>query len=189
MERSRQTGCVITALVGKHHLIFLQRAAMHAAVSAMLQRSDLLSRCDHVQAQAKTRESSEEETAGLGSFSEMWSFTYTCFSPSSFVRDLLQQLYAVGLVDQAFAVTADPTLANDSGTRLQAEASEHNCTLEVRVSSPVQSITRYQILQSYLESRLTMELSEEDTQTLLHRIRLEPGSHHFFAQVVRKVSD
>jgi mediator of RNA polymerase II transcription subunit 5 len=34
-----------------------------------------------------------------------------------------------------------------------------------------------------------MELSEEDTRTLLHRIRLEPGSHHFFAQVVRKVSD
>ena len=34
-----------------------------------------------------------------------------------------------------------------------------------------------------------MELSEEDTQILLHRIRLEPGSHHFFAQVVHKVSN
>lgn len=43
-------------------------------------------------------------------------------------------------------------------------------------------------LQSYLESRLTMDLSEEDTRTLLHRIRSEAGSHHFFAQVVRKVS-
>lgn len=111
---------------------------MHAAVSAVLQRSDLLSRCDHVQAQARTREPSEEETAGLGSSSEMWSFTYTCFSLGSFVRDLIQQLCAVGLIDQAFAVTADPTLANDSGTRLQAEASEHNCTLEVRQSSSVQ---------------------------------------------------
>lgn len=49
---------------GYHHLIFLQRAAMHAAVSTVLQRSDLLSRCDHVQAQARTRESSEEETTG-----------------------------------------------------------------------------------------------------------------------------
>ncbi|KAG6381238.1 hypothetical protein JVT61DRAFT_5642 [Boletus reticuloceps] len=129
------------------------RAAMHAAVSAVLQRSDLLSRCDHVQAQSRTRESSEEETT----------------SPGSFIRDFIQQLYAIGLIDQAFAVNADPTLANDSGTRLQAEAFEHNCTLEV-----------------YLESRLTMELSEEDTRTLLHRIRLDPGSHYFFAQVVRK---
>lgn len=34
-----------------------------------------------------------------------------------------------------------------------------------------------------------MELSGEDTRTLLHRIRLETGSHHFFAQVVRKVSN
>lgn len=42
--------------------------------------------------------------------------------------------------------------------------------------------------QSYLDSRLTMELSAEDTQTLLHRIRLDPGSHYFFAQVVHKVS-
>ncbi|KAH0838360.1 mediator complex subunit Med5-domain-containing protein [Lanmaoa asiatica] len=145
------------------------RAAMHVAVSAVLQRSDLLSRCDHVQAQARARESSAEETAALSSSSEIWPFTYSCFSPGSFVRELIQQLYTVRLIDQAFAVTADPTLANDSGTRLQAEALEHNCTLE-----------------SYLESRLTMELSEEDTRTLLHRIRLEPGSHHFFAQVVRK---
>ncbi|KAG9314425.1 hypothetical protein JVU11DRAFT_5222 [Chiua virens] len=129
------------------------RSAMHAATSSVLQRSDLLSRCDHVQAQARNRESSEEETAG----------------PSSFIRDLLQQLHAVGLVDQGFVLTADPTLANDSGTRLQTEAFEHNCTLE-----------------SYLESKLTMELSEEDTKTLLYRIRSEPGSHHFFAQVVHK---
>ncbi|KAI9572901.1 hypothetical protein HD554DRAFT_2014555 [Boletus coccyginus] len=129
------------------------RAAMHAAVPTVLQRSDLLSRCDHVQAQARARESSEKETA----------------APGSFIRDLIWQLYAVGLIDQAFALNVDPTLANDSGTRLQAEAFEHNCTLE-----------------SYLESRLTMDLSEEDTRTLLHRIRSEAGSHHFFAQVARK---
>ena len=58
-------------------------------------------------------------------------YLYVNFSPASFARELIQQLYAVGLVEQAFAVTADPTLANDSGTRLQAEAFEHNCTLEV----------------------------------------------------------
>lgn len=33
-----------------------------------------------------------------------------------------------------------------------------------------------------------MELSEEDTRALLHRIRMEPGSHHSFAQIVHKVS-
>lgn len=52
----------------------------------------------------------------------------------------MQQLYAVGLIDHAFAVTADPTLANGTGTRLQAEASEHNCTLEVKQSASMQSI-------------------------------------------------
>ena len=83
----------------------------------------------------------------------------------------------------------DPTLVNDSGTRLQAEAFEHNCTLEVEQSSLRAEYLPTSILQCYLESRLTMELSEEDTRTLLHRIRLEPGSHHFFAQVARKVSD
>lgn len=55
----------------------------------------------------------------------------------------MQQLYTVGLIDQAFAVTVDPTLANDSGTRLQTEAFEHNCTLEVSQPSSVQSISRY----------------------------------------------
>lgn len=31
-------------------------------------------------------------------------------------------------------MTADPTLVNDAGTRLQAEAFEHNCTLDVKES-------------------------------------------------------
>lgn len=39
---------------------------MHAAVSAVLQRSDLLSQCDHVQTQARIKETNEEETAVLG---------------------------------------------------------------------------------------------------------------------------
>lgn len=59
-------------------------------------------------------------------------YSYLDFSAGSFIRDLIQQLYAVGLIDQAFAVAADATLANDPGTRLQAEAFEHNCTLEVK---------------------------------------------------------
>lgn len=117
---------------------------MHAAVSTVLQRSDLLSRCDHVQAQARTRESNEEETTGWVPLPRCSSFTHTWFSPGSFIRDFIQQLYAVGLIDQAFAVNADPTLANDSGTRLQTEAFEHNCTLEVKQSSFMQSISRHQ---------------------------------------------
>jgi len=132
MGQLRQTGCVITFFVGQRHLIFLQRAAMHAAVPTVLQRSDLLSRCDHVQAQARTRESSDEETAAWVPPLRYSSFADACFSPGSFIRDLIQQLYAVGLIDQAFALNVDPTLANDSGTRLQAEAFEHNYTLEVK---------------------------------------------------------
>ncbi|KIJ21680.1 hypothetical protein PAXINDRAFT_105041 [Paxillus involutus ATCC 200175] len=129
------------------------RAAMHAAVSTVLQRSDLLSECDNVQVQGRSTESSQEDNT----------------SPRSFVQELMQQLHMVGLIDQTFATAMDPTISRDTGMRLHAEAFEHNCTLE-----------------SYLESRLTIESSQEDTQSLLNRIRQEPGSHHFFAEVVRK---
>ncbi|KAF9242868.1 hypothetical protein BU15DRAFT_86664 [Melanogaster broomeanus] len=129
------------------------RAAMHTAVSTVLQRTDLLSQCDNVQARGRSIESSQEDNT----------------SQRSFVRDLMQHLHMTGLIDQAFATTIDPTIINDAGTRLQAEAFEHNSTLE-----------------HYLESKLTMESSEEDTQALLKRISQEPGTHHFFAEVVRK---
>ncbi|KIK93655.1 hypothetical protein PAXRUDRAFT_144629 [Paxillus rubicundulus Ve08.2h10] len=129
------------------------RTAMHAAVSAVLQRSDLLSQCDSVQARGRSTESSLEDSN----------------SPRLFVQELMQQLHVLGLIDQTFATTVDPTISRDAGRRLHAEAYEHNCTLE-----------------SYLESRLTIESSQEDTQTLLNRIRQEPGSHYFFAEVVRK---
>ncbi|KAF9229359.1 hypothetical protein BS17DRAFT_771335 [Gyrodon lividus] len=129
------------------------RAALHAGVSTVLQRSDLLSQCDNVQVQGRSTESSQEDNT----------------SQRSFIRELIQQLHMIGLIDQAFAISIDHTLDNKAGTRLHAEAFEHNCTLE-----------------SYLESRLTIESSQEDIQTLLNRIRQEPGSHHFFAQVVRR---
>ena len=52
-------------------------------------------------------------------------------SQRPFIRQLIQQLRAVDLVDQQFAITMDPTLTNDAVPRLQADAAEHNCTLEV----------------------------------------------------------
>ncbi|KAI6047573.1 mediator complex subunit Med5-domain-containing protein [Pisolithus marmoratus] len=86
-----------------------------------------------------------------------------------FLSQLIQQLRVVELVDQQFVVTMDPTLSSESVSRLQSEAAEHNSTLEI-----------------YLESKLTAESSEEDSQALLDRIRGDPGSHHFFATAVRR---
>ncbi|KIJ68368.1 hypothetical protein HYDPIDRAFT_124791 [Hydnomerulius pinastri MD-312] len=128
------------------------RTATHAALSSVLQHSDLLARCDTVQGQGRPAESTQDDTCS-----------------QSFIRELMQQLLTVGLVDHSIAMSMDPTLANDAVMRLQVEAFEHNCTLE-----------------NYLESKLTIESTEEDTQSLLNRIRQEPGSHHFFAEVVRK---
>ncbi|KAI6162252.1 mediator complex subunit Med5-domain-containing protein [Pisolithus thermaeus] len=86
-----------------------------------------------------------------------------------FLSQLLHQLRAVELVDQQFVITMDPTLASESMSRLQSEAAEHNCTLE-----------------NYLDSKLTAESSDVDSQALFDRIRSEPGSHHFFAAAVRR---
>ncbi|KIM67250.1 hypothetical protein SCLCIDRAFT_109053 [Scleroderma citrinum Foug A] len=131
---------------GMHH-------AMHSAMAAVLQHSELLTRCDNIQTRSRFKESRTEEN--------------TLSRP--FIRQLMQQLRAVDLMDQQFTPTMDPTLTNDAMPRLQAEAAEHNCTLE-----------------NYLESKLTAESSEEETQAILDRIRYEPGTHHFFAVVVRK---
>jgi len=43
-------------------------------------------------------------------------------------------------------------------------------------------------LQTYLDSKLTLESGSDDTLSLLEKIRQEPGSHHFFANVVQKVT-
>lgn len=59
-------------------LIFLQRAAMHTAVSAVLQRSDLLSRCDHVQVQAGIKETGEGEAAVLSSSESECDYLLIC---------------------------------------------------------------------------------------------------------------
>jgi len=100
----------------------------------------------------------------------------------------MQQLRAVDLVDQQFATTMDPTLTNDAMPRLQAEAAEHNCTLEVTKYSCHYPLFAFNTTsQHYLESKLTAEPSEEETQSILERIRHEPGTHHFFAVVARKV--
>lgn len=100
----------------------------------------------------------------------------------------MQQLRAVDLMDQQFTPTMDPTLINDAMPRLQAEAAEHNCTLEVaKYPCHYPLFAFHTSPQNYLESKLTAESSEEETRAILDRIRYEPGTHHFFAVVVRKV--
>ncbi|KAI6031767.1 mediator complex subunit Med5-domain-containing protein [Pisolithus microcarpus] len=124
--------------------------AMHSALSTILQHSDLLASCDKVLSRARL--GAEDSNV-----------------QKPFLNQLMQQLRVVELVDQQFVITVDPTPANESMSRLQSEAAEHNCAIE-----------------NYLESKLTAESSEADSQALFDRIRSEPGSHHFFAAAVRR---
>ncbi|KAG1757493.1 mediator complex subunit Med5-domain-containing protein [Suillus lakei] len=129
------------------------RAAMHAALSSLSQRSDLLAQCDVVARQGKGLDSSQDNSA----------------LHRSLIREFIQQLLAVGIIEYAFAVSMDPMMVNDSTARLQSEAFDHGCSIE-----------------TYLDSRLTLDSSPEDTLLLLEKIRQEPGSHHCFAAVVQK---
>ncbi|KAG1755207.1 mediator complex subunit Med5-domain-containing protein [Suillus paluster] len=129
------------------------RAAMHAALSSLSQRSDLLAQCDAIAQQSRGHDSSQDNNT----------------SQRSLIREFVQQLLAVGIIEYAFAVTMDPMMVNDPTARLQTEAFEHGCSIEV-----------------YLDSKLTLDASPEDTLLLLEKIRQEPGSHHCFADVVQK---
>ncbi|KAG2366610.1 mediator complex subunit Med5-domain-containing protein [Suillus spraguei] len=129
------------------------RAAMHAALLSLSQRSDLLTQCDVVARQGKGHDSCQDSNA----------------LPRSLIREFIQQLLAVGIIEYTFAVSMDPMMANDPRTRLQSEAFDHGCSIE-----------------TYLDSKLTSDSSPEDTLLLLEKIRQEPGSHHCFAAVVQK---
>ncbi|KAG1761900.1 mediator complex subunit Med5-domain-containing protein [Suillus occidentalis] len=127
------------------------RAAMHAALLSLSQRSDLMAQCDVVVRQSKGHDSGQDNNT------------------SSLIREFIQQLLAVGIIEYAFAVSMDPMMVNDPRTRLQSEAFDHGCSIE-----------------TYLDSKLTLDSSPEDTLLLLEKIRQEPGSHHCFAAVVQK---
>ncbi|KAG1783872.1 mediator complex subunit Med5-domain-containing protein [Suillus placidus] len=129
------------------------RAAMHAALLSLSQRSDLLAQCDVVARQGTGHDSSQDNNT----------------LHRSLIREFIQQLLAVGIIEYAFAVSMDPMMVNDPRTRLQSEAFDHGCSIE-----------------TYLDSRLTLDSSPEDTLLLLEKIRQEPGSHHCFAAVVQK---
>ncbi|KAG2120988.1 mediator complex subunit Med5-domain-containing protein, partial [Suillus discolor] len=127
------------------------RAAMHAALLSLSQRSDLLAQCDAVARQGKGPDSSQDNNT------------------SSLIREFIQQLLAVGIIEYAFAVSMDPMMVNDPRTRLQSEAFDHGCSIE-----------------TYLDSKLTLDSDPEDTSLLLEKIRQEPGSHYYLAAVVQK---
>ncbi|KAG2350443.1 hypothetical protein BDR05DRAFT_954539 [Suillus weaverae] len=129
------------------------RAAMHAALLSLSQRSDLLAQCDVVARQGTGHNSSQDNNT----------------LHRSLIREFIQQLLAVGIIEYAFAVSMDPMMVNDPRTRLQSEAFDHGCSIE-----------------TYLDSKLTLDSSPEDTLLLLEKIRQEPGSHHCFAAVVQK---
>ncbi|KAG1899144.1 mediator complex subunit Med5-domain-containing protein [Suillus fuscotomentosus] len=129
------------------------RAAMHAALLSLSQRSDLLAQCDAVARQGKGLDSSQDNNT-----------TYR-----SLIREFIQQLLAVGIIEYAFAVSMDPMMVNDPRTRLQSEAFDHGCSIE-----------------TYLDSKLTLDSDPEDTSLLLEKIHQEPGSHYYLAAVVQK---
>lgn len=127
------------------------RAAMHAALLSLSQRSDLLAQCDAVARQGKGLDSSQDNNT------------------TSLIREFIQQLLAVGIIEYAFAVSMDPMMVNDPRTRLQSEAFDHGCSIE-----------------TYLDSKLTLDSDPEDTSLLLEKIHQEPGSHYYLAAVVQK---
>lgn len=129
------------------------RAAIHAALLSLSQRSDLLAQCDVVAQQGKGHDSGQDNNT----------------LHRSLIREFIQQLLAVGIIEYTFAVSMDPMMVNDPRTRLQSEAFDHGCSIE-----------------TYLDSKLTLDSSPEDTLLLLEKIRQEPGSHHCFAAVVQK---
>ncbi|KAG2044771.1 mediator complex subunit Med5-domain-containing protein [Suillus americanus] len=129
------------------------RAAMHAALLSLSQRTDLLAQCDVVTRHGNGHDSDQDNNT----------------LHRSLIREFIQQLLAVGIIEYTFAVSMDPMMVNDPRTRLQSEAFDHGCSIE-----------------TYLDSKLTLDSSPEDTLLLLEKIRQEPGSHHCFAAVVQK---
>jgi mediator of RNA polymerase II transcription subunit 5 len=105
---------------------------MHAALSSLSQRSDLLAQCDAVAKQARGDDSSQDSNTSYA-----WLRLRTLhadilfFRQRSFIREFIQQLLAVGIIEHAFAVTIDPMMMNDYTSRLQTEAFEHGCSIEV----------------------------------------------------------
>jgi mediator of RNA polymerase II transcription subunit 5 len=109
------------------------------ALTSVLQQSDLVERCDHVSSRGPdAMQEDHERYCPERSVAK----TLTFVSLRSFSRDLLQQLLANGLIDQAFAISVDPLIANDSTPRLQTEALDVGHDLAVRIfSSPAIYIT------------------------------------------------
>jgi len=105
---------------------------MHAALSSLSQRSDLLAQCDTVAKQARGNESSQDSNTSYARLQLRILHADILLSRQrSFIREFIQQLLAVGVIEHAFAVTMDPMMINDSTSRLQTEAFEHGYSIEV----------------------------------------------------------
>ncbi|KAI0274635.1 hypothetical protein BC834DRAFT_2384 [Gloeopeniophorella convolvens] len=91
---------------------------------------------------------------------------------SPFTRVFTYQLYSFELVDQAFAAKIDPSLTDDTPSRLQAEAREAGVDFEL-----------------YLSQKFSPDISAADTRTFLQRIYSDPISHTAFAEMIRKRFD
>lgn len=105
---------------------------MHAALLSLSQRSDLLAQCDAVARQGKGPDSSQDNnTTYVWSLFSVLRANISFWRYRSLIREFIQQLLAVGIVEYAFAVSIDPMMVNDPRTRLQSEAFDHGCSIEV----------------------------------------------------------
>lgn len=114
----------------------IQRAALQLALTFVLRQSDLVGRCEHVFSQPSRGSDAMQEDHERYTFLQLCTSKMLSFASfRSFSRDLLQQLLANGLIDQAFAVSIDPLISNDSAPKLQTEAHDIGHDLEVKIFS------------------------------------------------------
>ncbi|EKM61173.1 uncharacterized protein PHACADRAFT_134473 [Phanerochaete carnosa HHB-10118-sp] len=132
------------------------RSAMQIAVTSLFQRADLLSRCDSVYCHPSTEQNNHSHNSQ--------------HNPGQpFMTELLHQLLAVGLLEQAVVSSFNPNLQNDFHSRMQTEAQEHGSDLE-----------------SYLESRFSTDMNVDDAMPILEKIWKDPCSHAAFADIAKK---
>ncbi|KDQ63670.1 hypothetical protein JAAARDRAFT_189219 [Jaapia argillacea MUCL 33604] len=87
----------------------------------------------------------------------------------SFSRDFLWQLATLGLVEQSVATQIDSSFTIESPSRLLAEIQDTGLDVE-----------------TFLETKLSSDASQDDTVTFLERVRQDPLIHAAFGEVVLK---
>ncbi|KAF8898666.1 hypothetical protein BD779DRAFT_1607403 [Infundibulicybe gibba] len=127
------------------------RGGLQNAIASVFHNSDLVSQCEHTLARVVRPRHTED------------------YIPGYLLRDLLQQLINVELIDTPFAVELDPLISNESIPRLHTEAQEAGVDFE-----------------SYMDSKLSPEITSDDFRIWMDRVERDLTSHDMFSQVILK---